>query len=75
MWPVTLYGLPITKVEKLEKTVNLYIKKWLGGAAGVGRTMLKVSPTSRAGRVDSMGKPGGIKTYLEESLGDGIWHH
>ncbi|KAI2667638.1 Retrovirus-related Pol polyprotein from type-2 retrotransposable element R2DM [Labeo rohita] len=30
MWPLTVYMLPITKIEKLERTVSSYIKKWLG---------------------------------------------
>lgn len=30
MWPLTVYEVPITKVEKLERTTNSYSKKWLG---------------------------------------------
>ncbi len=30
MWPLTVYEVPITKIEKLERTVSSYIKKWLG---------------------------------------------
>lgn len=30
MWPLTVSEVPITKVEKLERTVSSYIKKWLG---------------------------------------------
>uniref|UniRef100_A0A3B1JD36 Reverse transcriptase domain-containing protein n=1 Tax=Astyanax mexicanus TaxID=7994 RepID=A0A3B1JD36_ASTMX len=30
MWPLTVYEVPMTKVEKLERTVSSYIKKWLG---------------------------------------------
>ena len=30
MWPLTIYEVPITKVEKLERTISSYIKKWLG---------------------------------------------
>ncbi|KAJ8390061.1 hypothetical protein AAFF_G00110750 [Aldrovandia affinis] len=30
MWPLTVYEIPMTKVEKLERTVSSYIKKWLG---------------------------------------------
>ncbi len=30
MWPLTVYEVPITKVEKLERTVSSYINKWLG---------------------------------------------
>lgn len=30
MWPVSVYKVPLSKVEKLERVVNAYIKKWLG---------------------------------------------
>ncbi len=30
MWPLTVYKVLITKIEKLERTVGSYIKKWLG---------------------------------------------
>lgn len=30
MWPLTVYELPITTVEKMERTMTSYIKKWLG---------------------------------------------
>ena len=30
MWPLTLYEVPISKVEKLERVVSSYIRKWLG---------------------------------------------
>lgn len=29
MWPLTVYEIPMIKVEKLERTVSSYIKKWL----------------------------------------------
>ncbi len=29
MWPLTVYKVLITKIEKLERTVGSYIKKWL----------------------------------------------
>ncbi|KAK0156516.1 Retrovirus-related Pol polyprotein from type-1 retrotransposable element R2 [Merluccius polli] len=30
LWPLTLYEVPLSKVEKLERLVNSYVKKWLG---------------------------------------------
>ena len=30
MWPLMVYTIPMIKVEKLERTVSSYIKKWLG---------------------------------------------
>ena len=30
MWPLTIYELPITTVEKMERTMTSYVKKWLG---------------------------------------------
>ncbi|KAL7853971.1 hypothetical protein AOLI_G00208150 [Acnodon oligacanthus] len=30
MWPLTIYELPITTVEKMEQTMTSYVKKWLG---------------------------------------------
>lgn len=30
MWPLTIYDIPITTVEKMEQTVTAYVKKWLG---------------------------------------------
>ena len=30
MWPLTIYEVPITTVEKMEQTITLYLKKWLG---------------------------------------------
>lgn len=30
MWPLTLHEVPISKVEKLERLVSSYAKKWLG---------------------------------------------
>ncbi len=30
MWPLTIYELPITTVEKIERTMTSYVKKWLG---------------------------------------------
>lgn len=30
MWPLTVYEVPITKVEKRGRSVSFYIKKWLG---------------------------------------------
>ncbi|KAJ8412700.1 hypothetical protein AAFF_G00116510 [Aldrovandia affinis] len=29
MWPLTIYEVPITTVEKMERTVTSYVKKWL----------------------------------------------
>ncbi|KAJ7991222.1 hypothetical protein DPEC_G00295080 [Dallia pectoralis] len=30
MWPLTIYEVPISKVEKLERVVSSFAKKWLG---------------------------------------------
>lgn len=30
MWPLTIYEVPITTVEKMERSVPSYVKKWLG---------------------------------------------
>ena len=30
MWPLTLYEVPLSKVEKLERLVSSYARKWLG---------------------------------------------
>lgn len=30
MWPLTLQEVPLSKVEKLERLVNSYARKWLG---------------------------------------------
>ncbi|MCI0139902.1 hypothetical protein [Enterococcus faecalis] len=30
MWPMSVYEVPLSKVEKLERGVNTYVKKWLG---------------------------------------------
>lgn len=30
MWPLTVYEAPITTVEKMERTITSYAKKWLG---------------------------------------------
>ena len=30
LWPLTLYEVPLSKVEKLERLVSSYVKKWLG---------------------------------------------
>ena len=30
LWPLTLYEVPLSKVEKLERLVNSYVRKWLG---------------------------------------------
>ena len=30
LWPLTLYEVPLSKVEKLERLVSSYVRKWLG---------------------------------------------
>ncbi|RXN17451.1 hypothetical protein ROHU_008023 [Labeo rohita] len=30
MWPLTIYEVPISKVEKLERVISSFAKKWLG---------------------------------------------
>ena len=30
MWPLTVYEVPVTTVEKMERTITSYAKKWLG---------------------------------------------
>uniref|UniRef100_A0A3P9H1W7 Reverse transcriptase domain-containing protein n=1 Tax=Oryzias latipes TaxID=8090 RepID=A0A3P9H1W7_ORYLA len=30
LWPLTLYEVPLSKVEKLERLINAYARKWLG---------------------------------------------
>lgn len=30
MWPLTVYDIPLSKVEKLERLISSYAKKWLG---------------------------------------------
>ena len=30
MWPLTVYEIPISKVEKLERVVSSFVRKWLG---------------------------------------------
>lgn len=30
IWPLTMYEVPMTTVEKMERTVTSYVKKWLG---------------------------------------------
>lgn len=30
MWPLTIYEVPISKVEKLERLVSSCVRKWLG---------------------------------------------
>lgn len=30
MWPLTMYEVPLTTVEKMERIVTSYVKKWLG---------------------------------------------
>ena len=30
MWPLTLYEVPLLKVDKLEKMINSIVRKWLG---------------------------------------------
>ena len=30
MWPLTVYEVPLTTVEKMERTITSYVKKWLG---------------------------------------------
>jgi hypothetical protein len=54
MWPLTVYEFPISKVEKLERTVSAYVKKWLGlprclsniGLYGHGALELPISSLS-----------------------------
>lgn len=37
MWPLTVYEVPISKIEKLERTVSSLIKKWLGLSQCLGK--------------------------------------
>ncbi len=30
IWPLTIYEVPITTVEKMERTITSYVKRWLG---------------------------------------------
>lgn len=30
LWPLTVYNVPISRVEKLERKIGSYIRKWLG---------------------------------------------
>ena len=30
MWPLTIYEVPMSKVEKLERLISSFAKKWLG---------------------------------------------
>merc|ERR1712035_185140 len=30
MWPLSIYAIPISAVEKMEKLVSSYVRKWLG---------------------------------------------
>ena len=30
MWPLTVYEVPLTTVEKMERTITVYVKQWLG---------------------------------------------
>ncbi|KAM4567620.1 uncharacterized protein V3H82_011871 [Fundulus diaphanus] len=54
LWPLTLYEIPLSKVEKLERLVNAYARKWLGlprclSSIGLyGRGMLELPITSLA---------------------------
>ena len=30
MWPLTVYEVPLSKVERMEKIINYFVRKWLG---------------------------------------------
>ena len=30
MWPLTIYDLTLTRVEKMERMISSYVRKWLG---------------------------------------------
>lgn len=30
MWPLTMYNIALTNVEKMERTISSYVRKWLG---------------------------------------------
>jgi hypothetical protein len=30
MWPLTVYEVPLSKVERMEKMINSFVRKWLG---------------------------------------------
>lgn len=30
IWPLTIYNIPLSKVDKLERLVSSFAKKWLG---------------------------------------------
>ena len=52
MWPLTVYEVPISKVEKLERLINSFIRKWLGAprclssVALYGKGMLELPVSS-----------------------------
>ncbi|KAK7886737.1 hypothetical protein WMY93_026358 [Mugilogobius chulae] len=52
MWPLTIYDIPLYKVEKLERMISSYAKKWLGlprcitNSALYGRGILELPLTS-----------------------------
>ena len=52
MWPLSVYEVPISKVERLERLVNSYIRKWLGvprcisSVALYGKGILQLPVTS-----------------------------
>ena len=52
MWPLTVYEVPVSKVEKLEWMINSFIRKWLGvprclsGAALYGKGILELPVSS-----------------------------
>ena len=52
MWPLTVYEVPVSKVEKLERMINSFIRKWLGvprclsSAALYGKGILELPVSS-----------------------------
>ena len=30
MWPLTIYSIPLTKVEQMQRKITAYLKKWMG---------------------------------------------
>ncbi|KAK0153233.1 hypothetical protein N1851_005106 [Merluccius polli] len=40
MWPLTVYDVPLSKVERMEKMINSFVRKWLGVPRCLSRSLL-----------------------------------
>lgn len=40
LWPLTMHDITLTRVERMDRTINAYVRKWLGVPQSLSRTAL-----------------------------------